>query len=97
MWFNRKLTAFQHSLDVLEARLNNYRDDLKSEKSNNRRNLLEYAELGEKMRRLYLRIARRAKIETEESSVDPETESNSGRVPTSKEIRESIENRIGML
>jgi len=97
VWFNRKSTEDSQALHRLEDRVNSLISALDEEKSANRRNLLEYAELGEKMRRLYLRIARRAKIETEQSSADPEVEQNSERLPTAKEIRTAIENSIGML
>jgi len=80
MFFNSKQTDTADTLRALKARIEDVERDLAAEKTANGRNLLEYAELGEKMRRLYLRIARRAKIELEESSA-----SNGGEEPKSAE------------
>jgi len=95
VWFNRKSTEDSQLLHRIEKRLDAVVSAFEEEKSANRRNLLEYAELGEKMRRLYLRIARRAKIETEQSSEDPESQPNSERPTSAKEIRQSIESQFG--
>jgi len=97
MFFNRKSTGLEERLLKVEARLSNCQDKLDEEISHNRRNLLEYAELGEKMRRLYLRIARRAKIEGEETSADNHTEVQEPKPMTPLEIREAIEKGLGPL
>jgi len=91
MWFNRKSTGYAQRLDRLESRLSDCQDKLDEECSLNRRNLLEYAELGEKMRRLYLRIARRAKIEQEETSAPESHPENSNEELDPRKIRERIE------
>ena len=97
MWFNRKSTGFTQRLERLENRLSDCQDKLSEECSLNRRNLLEYAELGEKMRRLYLRIARRAKIEQEQSSEDAPTPENDNQEIDPRKVRELIESRMGQL
>jgi len=96
MWFNRNSTENQQALETLKARLDAVERELAAEKSANNRNLLEYAELGEKMRRLYLRIARRAKIELEESS-EPESTPEENSEPSPLEIREAIERKMAAL
>jgi len=72
-------------------RLDSLEHKYEEERSSNSRNLLEYAELGEKMRRLYLRIARRAKIEEEATSEPDNGEKGTARIITPEEIRIAIE------
>jgi len=97
MFFNRKSTEIAQALEPLKARIDSLERELEAEVSANRRNLLEYAELGEKMRRLYLRIARRAKIEGEETSADNHTEVAEPAPRSPLEIREAIEKGLGPL
>jgi len=94
MWFNRKPTEDSQLLHTLEKRLDSCEHNLELEKSRNSQNLLEYAELGEKMRRLYLRIARRAKIEEEQTSVDSPTPENENEGLSARKIRELIESKM---
>jgi len=70
--------------------------DFEAEKAANARNLLEYAELGEKMRRMYLRIARRAKIDSEQTSEDLQPENNETPEASAREVREQIESKLGL-
>jgi len=91
--FNRKSTELQQDIHRLEVRLNSLEHKQDTEKSRNDRNLLEYAELGEKMRRLYLRIARRSKIEEEQTS-EPEGAENGQSPRSEREIRDEIEKRF---
>ncbi len=97
MFFNRKSTDFQQALATLKTRLESVERKFDAEVSDNRRNLLEYAELGEKMRRLYLRIARRAKIEGEATSADNHTETQEAAPLSALEIRDAIEKGMGPL
>ena len=94
MWFNRKPTDNSQLLHILEKRLDSCEHNLELEKSRNSQKLLEYAELGEKMRRLYLRIARRAKIEEEQTSVAEESPENTNQELSSRKIRELIESNL---
>lgn len=94
-FFNRKSTVFEQVLHKLEMRVNALRSELEEEKSRNNRNLLEYAELGEKMRRLYLRIARRQKIEEGATSEKEPVEQNEHKEETPLQIRQKIESSLG--
>jgi len=96
MWLNRKSTDNSQLLHSLEERLKALETDFEAEKSANRRNLLEYADLGEKTRRLYLRIARRQKIEEETTSAPENGEPAEIITRTPEEIREAIERKMGM-
>lgn len=91
MWFNRKSTSNSQLLHSLEKRLDTCEHNLHLEKAANDQKLLEYADLAEKMRRLYLRIARRAKIEEEQTSEDAPTPENSNEELSQRKIRELIE------
>jgi len=91
MWFNRKSTSNSQLLHSLEKRLDTCEHNLDLEKSRNSQNLLEYADLAEKMRRLYLRIARRAKIEEEASSDDSPQAQVPNEELSARKIRELIE------
>jgi len=93
MFFNRKFTAFQQALDKLKSRLDEQEGRIEKELTDNKRNLLEFADLSNKTRRLYLRLTRLTKIEQKESSdkeppngVDPSTDA--------RDIRDSIESRM---
>lgn len=97
MWFNRKSTDNAQLLHNLEKRLDTCEHNLDLANARNDQKLLEYAELGEKMRRLYLRIARRAKIEQEETSEETIHPENSDQRLTAREVRESIEAKMGQL
>jgi len=94
MWFNRKSTDNSQLLHSLEKRIDRCEHDLELEKAANSQKLLEYADLGEKMRRLYLRIARRAKIEGEQTSEDAPAPENSTQELSSRKIRELIESQM---
>jgi len=93
--FNRKSTENSQLLHSLTLSVNALKTELEEEKASNRRNLLEYAELGDKMRHLYQRIARRQKIESEETSTTEEAAPDNGRGASAQEIRRSIENSFG--
>jgi len=93
MWFNRKSTDFSTALERLEHRLDVVIREQDAEKTANKRNLLEFAELGEKMRRVYLRIARRQKIESDETSPVPENDQNEQPALSAREIRDAIESK----
>jgi len=77
--------------------LNSLQADVARIKSDNRRELLEYAELGEKMRRLYLRIARRAKVAEEQTSANEPTADNDQPEVSARETRELIESQSRMI
>jgi len=94
MWFNRKSTDNSQLLHSLEKRVDRCEHDLELEKAANSQKLLEYADLGEKMRRLYLRIARRAKIEQETTSEETSTPENSNEELSARKIRELIESKM---
>jgi len=97
VWFNRKSTDNSQLLHILEKRLDSCEHNLELEKSRNTQNLLEYADLAEKMRRLYLRIARRAKIEGEQTSTEESHPENSNQEVDPRKIRELIESNMGSL
>jgi len=93
MFFNRKSTAFQQALDELRQRVDALEGKIEKEQTDNKRNLLEFADLSNKTRRLYLRLTRLTKIEEKEASdkvepngVEPQADSRS--------IRDSIESRL---
>jgi len=94
--FNRKSTENTQLIHRLELRLEAIERAIEAEKSANRQNLLEYAELGDKMRHLYQRIARRQKIAGEETSDLSETPADTPE-PSPKEIRESIEAQLHLI
>jgi len=95
MFFNRKLTAFQQALDEQKVRLDGLEGKIEKEVTDNKRNLLEFADLSNKTRRLYLRLTRLTKIEEKEASdkVEP-----NGAEPKqdSRDIRDQIESRMEM-
>jgi len=95
MWFNRKSTDYTQLFHKLERRLETCEHNLHLEKAANDQKLLEYADLAEKMRRLYLRIARRAKIEEEQTSEDSSHPENENKELDPREVRQAIENQMG--
>jgi len=97
MWFNRKSTDNSQLFHSLEKRLDTCEHNLNLEKAANDQKLLEYADLAEKMRRLYLRIARRAKIEEEQTSDETSHPENSNKELSAREIRQAIESQMGAL
>jgi len=97
MWFNRKSTDNSQLLHSLEKRLDSCEHNHELEKAANHQKLLEYADLAEKMRRLYLRIARRAKIEEEQTSEPTSHPENSNEEISARKIREMIESKMGAL
>jgi len=94
MWFKRKSTEYAQLFHKLERQLNTLRSEHEEEKARNHRNLLEYAELGEKMRRLYLRIARRQKIDSETPSSNDEPVQEESPELSAKATREAIEQNM---
>jgi len=93
--FNRKSTAFQQDLEKLERRIEACERTVDKQTSDNKRDLLEFADLSSKLRRLYLRLTRIAKIEQEPTST--EIEDNGQKVPDTTDaraIREAIERQI---
>jgi len=94
VWFNRKSRGNSQLLHSLEKRLDRCEHNLELEKAANDQKLLEYADLGEKMRRLYLRIARRAKIEQETTSEEAPVQENSNEEISARKIRELIETKM---
>jgi len=98
MWFNKKLTAFAQSFAQLEARVNKIERDFEGEKSSIRRNLLEFAELGEKMRRTYLRLSRIVKIDSQAASAvqDEQIEENGQNTTSPRDIRDAIDAKMGL-
>jgi len=95
IWFNRKSTAFQQRLEKLEKRQRAVEDRYDKQKSDNDRNLLEFADLSNKTRRLYLRLTRLTKIEQEESSDKVDDDNGAITATSSREIREQIERGLG--
>jgi len=79
------------------VKLNALQTKLEEQESTNRRNVLEFAELGEKMRRTYLRLSRIVKIDSQQSS-EPENENHQETEETlsPKDIRERINREIGI-
>jgi len=97
MFFNRKLTAFQERLEKLEGQVKDFGVQLDREKSDNARSLLEFAELSEKTRRLYLRLTRRAKIDSELTSDEVEPNGQNVQAPqTAREVRDAISQSLGV-
>jgi len=91
MWFNRKSTDFQQAFAQVEKRLNAVERELQAAKSDNDRQLLEFAELAEKMRRTYLRLSRIVKVDSEPSSSDSEIAQNEQDPLSPRETRDAIE------
>jgi len=90
--FNRKSTAFKEQLAQLTRRVDRFESRLKETLSDNNRKYLEFAELGEKMRRTYLRLSRIVKIDSEQSSApDVENNGESEKNIDPREIRDAIE------
>jgi len=97
MWFNRKSTAFQQAIEKIEVRLDAFERRLDRQLATNKADLLEFAELSEKTRRLYLRLTRRAKIASEATSNEnEEIEQNAQPQPTAREVRDSINRNLGV-
>jgi len=95
--FNRKSTAFQQALEKLEKRLDTIEIENKEDKSANARNLLEFADLGEKMRRTYLRLSRIVKIDSEQpSGEETPLENGEQKKASPREIRDAINQTIGL-
>jgi len=76
MWFNRKSTEYSQVFAQVEKRLNHVERELLDQESRNNRKLLEFAELGEKMRRTYLRLSRIVKVDSEPTSAKEEADQN---------------------
>jgi len=93
MFFNRKSTAFQQAIDKLKERVDAHEDLIRKEQADNKRNLLEFADLSNKTRRLYLRLTRLTKIEQEQAS-EPEQENGLNPAMDSRAVRESIESTM---
>ena len=89
--FNRKSTDNQQEIHSLKIALEQLKTDVEREKSRNRQQLTEFADLGEKMRRLYLRLTRLQKIESEQSSVNEHAAHNDHEELSPQEQREQIE------
>lgn len=89
--FNRKPRVNPQDFHKLLTRVEALEKEFDREKSANRRNLLEYADLGEKMRRVYLRIARLKKIESEESSTQNPPNGQEGQPQDARAVRTAIE------
>jgi len=70
---------------------------IEEEKTANRRYMLEFADLGEKMRRTYLRLSRIVKIDSETTSA-PETgaEGNGEQELDPRSTRERINQELGL-
>jgi len=95
--FNRKSTEFTQLLHKLEERLSTLERERGAEKSRNDRNLLEFAELGEKMRRTYLRLSRIVKIDSEASSADEPIAQNEHEPESDpRSVREAIESQMNL-
>jgi len=99
--FNRKSTAFQQGLEQVNIRLEAFEKKLDRQLASNKADLLEFAELSEKTRRLYLRLTRRAKIEQEATSKESEgvaqngpTESGEGL--SARDVRDKINQQMGI-
>ncbi len=97
IFFNRKLTAFQQALHMLKERLSHLESRIEQQLSDNRRNLLEFAELSEKMRRTYLRLSRIVKVDSPPSS-EEETESSADPEENSdpRAIRDAINKQLNL-
>ncbi len=97
MFFNRKSTAFQEAIIKLENRLDRYEGRLDKQLTQNRTDLLEFAELAEKTRRLYLSLTRRAKIEQDKASaeIDPNGQVEQPKL-SSRDIRDQINQTLGV-
>lgn len=97
MWFHRKSTAFQQAIGSLETRLEAFERRLDNQLTQNRTDLLEFAELSEKTRRLYLRLTRRAKIDQDQSSndVDPAGQIEQPQL-SARDIRDQINAKLGV-
>jgi len=95
--FNRKLTEFAQNLHSLKVAVDTLRMQIEEEKSANRRYMLEFADLGEKMRRTYLRLSRIVKIDSETTSA-PETapEENGDPEVDARLTRERINSSLGL-
>lgn len=91
MWLNRKSTEFQQAFAQLEKRLNAVERDREEEKTANSRNLLEFAELAEKMRRTYLRLSRIVKVDSQPSSVEEPAGQPEPEPISARETRDAIE------
>lgn len=94
-WFNRKSTAFQQALEDYSIQLENLEKKVDRQLASNKADLLEFAELSEKTRRLYLRLTRRAKIDQEAASSkdavgELDNHENPAQELTPREIRDRI-------
>jgi len=95
--FNRKSTAFQQDLEKLDLKVEALERRIDRQLTQNKTDLLEFAELSEKTRRLYLRLTRRAKIESEQTSVEIDPNGQKAQPELSaREIRNEIEAKMGV-
>jgi len=96
MWFNRKSTANQQAIEAQQVRLEALDRKIDRQLATNKADLLEFAELAEKTRRLYLRLTRRAKVEQETTAVEPDANGQADQPALSpQEIRDQINAKIG--
>jgi len=95
--FNRKSTAFAQALHRLEERVKTLGTRLQEEKTDNRRNVLEFAELAEKMRRTYLRLSRIVKVDSPPTSLDESDNSQpEPELSDPQEIRDRINRNLNL-
>jgi len=92
-FFNRKSTAFQQALDRLKDRVDAQEERISKYKTDNKRELLEFADLSNKTRRLYLRLTRLTKIEEKETSEELK-ENGADPVGDARDIRDRIESTL---
>jgi len=95
--FNRKSTEFAQDLHRLKERLDTFLAQFEEEKAANRRYLLEFADLGEKMRRTYLRLSRIVKIDSETTSAPATEGDENGKAELGpRETRDLINQKLGL-
>ena len=97
MFFHRLSTANQQEIRELKREVKALVEHVDSLKSQNKRDLLEFAEMSEKSRRLYLRLTRRAKIDSETTSGEVEANGQTEQPATSaREVREQINRKLNL-
>lgn len=94
MWFNRKSTRNQQAIEKLNKRLDAALETIRKQKTDNESDILEFANMYSKTRRLYLRLVRIAKVDSELTPEDEPTDQNVHPSQMSNlEIREEIERK----
>lgn len=94
MWFNKKPTGNQQAIEKLNSKVEALVEQIRRVETQNKADLLEFAEVSEKTRRLYLRLTRRAKVDSELTPEDEPAQNDQKSGMSNLEVREAIDRQF---